>query len=237
MIHSTIFRRFLVLMFAALALFFVGCSNSSDDDDNNGPSWSTFSVSVSTGTKYYSLKTGEEVADPTSSDWDIAFEAGAAQYIYTNSGVSAQGPGGQGGVWFTDKAFDAVTQSDRLPKSGDEYEAEYGEFTEDVNKYVGTSQTPQAINVMTYLGYNSGSGDSDSDPYTTVPLQGPPGPSYLPYLYDKKHAVSMTKMIGGAEFGLTGQVYIIRHGDGAGYSKVEITEYTFSGSMAEPTDA
>jgi hypothetical protein len=66
--------------------------------------------------------------------------------------------------------------------------------------------------------------------------QGPPPSGYLPYLYNRKHAVSMTKMIGGAEFGLTHQVYIIRHGDGVRYSKIEITEYAFAGSMGSATD-
>jgi hypothetical protein len=243
--HTRIFLSAAVLLCAAA--IFTGCPTEAGDDDDGivrGVQDKEFTISDDDGIKYYSLKTGDEVTDAAkiaSKDWDIAFQR--SRIIYTNSGATAAnaGSGGQGGVWFTDKTdFDDVSSDeDRVETTGEN--AEYAGFTQDVTKYMagggmggGSEPTTSVLNVMTYVGYYGGTGTAD-DPYTTVPLAGPPGLDYLPYLYNKKHFVSMTNMRAG-EFAVSNQVYIIKHGDGTHYSKMQITEYTSrsADTSAEP---
>jgi hypothetical protein len=229
--HGRFFLGFLVFLCAAA--LFMGCPNEPDDEEEEdvivkGVQNLDVSVATGEGPKYYSLKTGKEVTDAVaiaSKKWDIAFEA--SRLIYTNSGDTAVGvsSGGQGGVWFTDKTdFADVSAEDKVETTGD-----YADFTADVTKYISGMGGASAsrLNVMTYVGYTSGTG-TESEPYTTVPMQGgPPSDDYVPYLYDKKHFVSMTHMMPpvGATYALSNQVYIIKHGDGTHYSKVQITEY------------
>jgi hypothetical protein len=53
--------------------------------------------------------------------------------------------------------------------------------------------------------------------------------SYIPYLFNKKQAYTMKGM--PPTYTRTGQVYIVRHGDGARYSKLQLSEvYLESGS-------
>jgi hypothetical protein len=231
--HSKTFLGFLVLLCAAA--LFLGCPTE-DDDDGGGSGARTLTIRVTSddGVKYFSLTSGTEVKGAVkiaSKNWDIAFQR--SRQIFTNSGATAAEfkSGGNGGVWFaadTDagekKVFSQVNIDDAVSPVG--AFAEYVDFTEDVKKYINGmgGASPYRLNVMTYVGYSSGSG-TDTVPYQTKPLMGPPPDDYVPYLYNKKHFVSMTKMMNPTIFELTNQVYIIKHGDGIHYSKLEVTDY------------
>ncbi|MDR0389746.1 MAG: hypothetical protein LBH73_06725, partial [Spirochaetaceae bacterium] len=47
-------------------------------------------------------------------------------------------------------------------------------------------------------------------------------PAYIPYLFNKRQAYTMRGM--PPAYNPTGQVYIIRHGDGVTYSKVQLSD-------------
>jgi hypothetical protein len=240
--HSKTFLGFLVLLCAAA--LFLGCPTESDDDDGDGKNYGVGSpqersVSATTGTPvYFSFTTGAEVTDAAeiaSKNWDIAFQP--SRMIYTNSGGTAAlvSSKGLGGVWYTDKTnFSAVSSTDAVPLSWENTE-EYLEFGTDVVKYTGSS-TFNRYNIMTYWGFPGGTG-TQSDPYTTNPYS--PSADFVPYSYNKKNYISMITMTGpnGAEYALSNQVYIIKHGDGIHYSKLQITNYTSvstGGGMGSP---
>jgi hypothetical protein len=213
------------------ALVFAGCSESGD---NGIVQWETLSVRVEAGqTKYYSLKTGKEVSDPTSTAWDIAFERGSgmgavARTIYTNSGASAAAAGssGAGGVTFGGSTnFDSVTAITGDWRTG----GEYGEFKTDVKKWVSASTdqndgVERRLNVMTYLGYPVGDGASQATSYAARNIAPPFDDTTKAYDYDKKQFYTSGNM--PPKYSLTNEVYIIKHGDGAGYSKIQIIEYS-----------
>jgi hypothetical protein len=233
--HSKTFFGFLVLLCAAA--LFLGCPTESDDGGSDG-GVKTLQVTVTSadGVKYFSLANGIEVkgaAKIASKNWDIAFQR--SRQIFTNSGATAGvfNSGGDGGVWFaadTDdgekKAFSQVTVDDAVSPTG--AFSEYADFTTDVTKYLSGmgGASPSRLNVMTYVGYESGDG-SNSNPYTTTAYfpPGVPPAGYVPYLYNRKHFVTMTQMMPSATYDLTNQVYIIKHGDGIRYSKLEVTYY------------
>ncbi|MDR2313643.1 MAG: HmuY family protein [Spirochaetaceae bacterium] len=195
-----------------------------------------FVVKVSSGqTKYYSLKTGTELTASGSTAWDMAFEKEDVSLvflgprIYTNGGNTAveKGSGGGGGVWYTDKTdFASVTLADKTAAG------EYSGLTTDAKKYVSSQYHIDAgtavpaytnMNVMTYLGYVGGDG-SGTNPYkANYPFTNPS--AYSPYEYNKKQFYKIEAV--AKPFLVTNQVYIIKHGDGVGYSKVQITGFEF----------
>jgi hypothetical protein len=183
-------------------------------------------VADGTSPLFYSLSTGEQVADPRSTAWDIVFIGG--RQIRTNSGASAglYQSGGQGGVWYTDKkVFAEVTSTNDAVTEPQEPRLQVLKgLTEDVLRYgLGMSGGAELgllariTNVMTYAGYSNefeeGAGLSEDKPYDA------------PYLYNKRqfyyNAGAMPPL-----FKPTNQVYVIRHGDGVHYSKFQITAYT-----------
>jgi hypothetical protein len=222
-------------LLCAVAIF-TGCPTESGDDTNYGSGDErelTITVSgtssANDGPKYYSLTTGTQITDAAaiaSQAWDIA--VAKSRMIYTNSGATAtsEGSGGKGGIWFTNKTdFGDVSDEDEVETTG-EY-AEYADFTTDVVKYTSATASSR-FNVMTYWGFAGGTGTAE-DPYTTKsPPSVPPPADFVPYTYDKKNYISMTSMTGptGATYELSNQVYIIKHGDGTQYSKLQVTEYT-----------
>jgi hypothetical protein len=219
-------------------MIFLACPTEPEDTTNYGTGETQEKeISVVTGApKYFSFTTNAEVTDAAkiaSKEWDIAFQP--SRMIYTNSGATATAvtSGGLGGVWFTGKTnFDAVGDEDEVETTGDY--AEYAEFTKDVQKYTSATASNR-FNVMTYWGFAGGTGTAD-DPYKSkTPTSNPPPADFVPYSYDKKNYVSMTSMTGpnGATFELSNQVYIIKHGDGEHYSKLQITDYS---SVSSGTD-
>jgi hypothetical protein len=177
---------------------------------------------------YYDLSTGEETS-PAGDNWDLALEAlDGAFSMLTNSGDTAAAldmeAGGKGGVWFTGNTdFEAVTAAAQrvLPAADSEYEP----YTADTYRYtmlMAANPVKQTLNVMTYAGYRAGDGLTTETRFEyNTPDMGNMG-SFSPYLFNKKQAYRMVGMPPG--YTPTKQVYIVRHGDGTGYSKVQLSE-------------
>jgi hypothetical protein len=85
----------------------------------------------------------------------------------------------------------------------------------------------QILNVITYAGYPSGDGLT---PETRFGYHAPGDMAvYSPYDFNKKQAYTMRGM--PPNYTPTKQVYIVRHGDGVKYSKVQLSEvYREAGS-------
>jgi hypothetical protein len=220
--------------FSGLAILFCGTVLFTGCQNEPGPNYAELLVEVSAGeTKYYSLSTGQAVSNGDTAEWDIAFEKEAAPAmlgprIYTNSGATAtaKNSGGNGGVWYTDKTnFDSVALDNKKE------EGEYAGFIVDTEKTVrlvypgvGTITKETKMNVMTYLGYVSGDG-SVGTPYEANTYVSPPA-IYVPYEFNKKQ---FYKMFSFTLYEATNQVYIVRHGDGVTYSRVQITAFGMAG--------
>jgi hypothetical protein len=241
MIHSTVFRRFLAVMFAACALVFMGCSDSDDGgelSDYTGATPFTVSVAAAPGTSYFSFAGGllaanEKSADTATPNWDIAFTNG--RVILTNSGDTATdlNSGGAGGVWSTGgTTFKNLT---KLPGN-----AKFdGDYATDTKTYVNASASADAptgagmpttqnpLNVMTYIGYGFGDGISDGTNYATDGHA-----PFADYKYNADQFYAMIPESMGSYIG-TMKVYIIKHGDGAGYTELQITSMT-GGTSGQP---
>jgi hypothetical protein len=187
------------------------------------------------GTKYYSLAAGgsakEEItgADIASQKWDLAVEAhDGTFFVLTNSGASAvrAGSGGQGGVWHTGQfAFERTGFNHRV--TGDL--GVLADYTADQKRYamVMSDVAEEYLNVMTYLGYpDSGNAAHNGKTKETHFKRKEPDEtgmaSYVPYLFNQKQFYTMRGM--PPNYTPTYQVYIVRHGNGTGYSKVQINE-------------
>jgi hypothetical protein len=228
----------ILLCFAALLL---GCPTEAEEEEEVVVEALDSPVVITgTETKYFSLTTGKRVSDSerNTENWDIAFSRNGSVggLIYTNSGITASllGSGGKGGVWYTDETdFDAVTSdSDKVTVTG-----EYAGLDVDATKYISTTTdgsgdgTAYVLNVMTYLGYaGSGDGNLASTPYRANTLSGPPT-NYLPYSYNKHQFYKMLNMM-QAQYEVTEEVYIIKHGNGTDYSKIQVKDYGSTGGKA-----
>jgi hypothetical protein len=228
-------RSFLFTSLAICAILFAACPNPADDggDDEvetslvkeaNGVMTLRFTV-LHGETRYFSLGTGDEITDPHSLDWDIAFEN--SRLIYINGGDTARAlaTGGYGAVWHTDKGFDETTPEDAV--TDDPF---YKTYNADVYRWTTnmTGVNRRRINVMTYAGYGN-----DND-YTAKgeKIDGLTEETCFDiwYKYNKKQFYKngfdeTGMMLMPPVFEVTNQVYIIRHGNGADQSKVEITEF------------
>jgi hypothetical protein len=210
----------LAVVLPALLLFFTGCPQEAEDDYELKSGTLDFSATANGGTVYYSLTTGEPVTDPASTNWDVAFKR--SRLIFTNSGATAAdaNSGGKGGVWHTDKTdFAAVTMADK--KTDEAYTGYYA----DVQKWVMVANgvtSHNTLNIMTYCGYTAGDGASEESLFQA------------PLKYDQKQFYTMTMTGSAAVFDMSGQVYIIRHGDGAHHSKLQVVTYeSDTSNMAE----
>jgi hypothetical protein len=119
-------------------------------------------------------------------------------------------------------------------KDKKEDDKEYEEFTVDKEKWVAIivkpyfdTTLPTNMNVMTYLGYYGGDGSAGNS-YKAKEWTNPA--SYVPYTFKKKQFFTMYSL---TNFEVTKQVYIIRHGDGVTYSKVQITGFEMLSSPAK----
>jgi hypothetical protein len=226
----------------ALALVFTlgACPTGADEDGGGGGSVITLSLAYNGGDDpwFYSLPKGNEetqtdVSGPAikSGAWDIAVEAhDRSFFIRTNSGASADeygtrgNGGGKGGVWFTDKKdFGAARASDRVIPAADGEYAEYVPYTEDAARCINlmSDGIPVVLNVISYLGYPGGSGTA-ADPFQRNPSDSNNMASFIPYSFNKKGAYTMLGM--PPAYTPTNQVYIVKHGDGDGYSKIQLVE-------------
>jgi hypothetical protein len=205
------------------ALCFTACPTEPDD------SWTGPVLKVTIrlnsgdeGAVYYSLATGEQ-ADPHSSAWDLGFYSiDNTPSIFTNSGDTAAllQSGGDGGVWYSDKSLEDAGPDDR--KAGGEYAA----YVTDVYRWGKTMGVAalQRMNIMTYLGFPSGSG-TEADPF--LPHDMIDMASYQGYDFNKKQFYSWYSM--PPKYSPTEQIYIIKRGDGGGYSKIRVSDIYLEG--------
>jgi hypothetical protein len=217
----------------------------------------TFPVPGDSAIWYFSLGAGEwlrDAGDPYSPDWDLAFQD--SRIILTNSGdtESRLNSGGLGGVWFTNTTdFEAVTSPAAKtlvdPANPD---FDYTPYHTDFKRHVMVMgiRHERWLNVMTYAGYpNEDTPYASSDPtYPTGIYDGSSekmalagNGSLVNYLYDKKqYYVNPPLPDGGLrmppDFQATGQVYIVRHGNGVEYSKFHVKEFFRDLSVNPPTD-
>jgi hypothetical protein len=170
------------------------------------------------GAVYYSLTTGEE-ADPHSTVWDVGFYSiDNTPSIFTNSGDTAAllQSGGQGGVWYSDRSLEDAGPEDRKA------DGEYADYVTDVyrwGKTMGATAIPQRMNIMTYLGFPYGTG-TEADPF--LPHEMEDMATYKGYDFDKKQFYTWYSM--PPKYSPTGQTYIIRRGNGGGYSKIRVSD-------------
>ena len=214
---------------AALALILSACPGVNDDPGDSGPEQQQEGNALvlknltADGKEplFYSLATGQRVSDPGGTDWDIAFAGG--RQIWTNSGYTAVAykSGGRGGVWYTDKKdFDQVAGRDAAVEDT----GLLGNFTIDTRRFAnGMSGGAElgllgrSLNVMTYAGY----GNETVQDVGLTELN----PLAAPYLYNKKQFYYNLGNVMPPLFKTTGQVYVIRHGDGVHHSKFQVTAY------------
>jgi hypothetical protein len=198
--------RFYIIL--AGVLFFSGCPTEVDESPVNDLGSLDDSITVLAGqTRYFSLSDGKEITDPASKNWDIAFDYN--RLIYTNSGDTAAelNSGGLGGVWCADETnFNTISSA-----TGADFSLP---FAVDTKRYTNPaaemgSPTLNRINVITYVGYGSGTGVTQETALTD-------------YKYNAQqfYVADLSEM--PPVYNLTKQVYIIRHGNGTVYSKVQI---------------
>jgi hypothetical protein len=210
---------FICLLSVFAAMFFGGCDNNQGSEtEEQGEGEGTITVTgdgiIAVTVKgdercYFSTTTDEQVrgASIKTQEWDIGFQR--PRTIMTNSGITAEtlNSGGTGMVWYTDKTdFDAVVLSDAV-KTG-----ELNGYFTDTSKWFNSMSTDQNItyNVINYTGYKTGSGTAE-DPFKTAE-------------YNKKQ---FYKREGSGSYPVTKEVYIVQHGDGVHFSKIQISSYEY----------
>jgi hypothetical protein len=200
-----------VIFLGLAALCFLSCDNGTTGGDEPGDALELGPVTAveNQGPVFYSLSTGEQVTGDAvaGKGWDIAFDY--SRMIYTNSGATAEdlGTGGLGGVWASGKTdFNAVQSPDgadfTLP------------FTADTKRYTSPAAEMglpvlNRLNVITYVGYGEGTG-TEGDPLTD-------------YKFNANQYYNADLSTMPPVYSITKQVYIVKHGTGEAYSRVQIT--------------
>lgn len=209
------------LPLAALGCLIIlaGCQQSTSSD--NGPSTKSLTVtSTSTTTyQYYSLSTGQEVTDPATKNWDVAFSS-ATGGVLTNSGVTATtlGSNGQGGVYYANTNDFNTVSSANTSGFSDPYATDTSVWTSTTMDGVNYTTSEIVVNKITKLEYDGGDG-TNGNPFTYSDIVAAyAGPAYYAY-DDTTHVISAS-----------GEVYVIRRGDGTHYSKFQVTSMTGSSS-------
>jgi PAB1-binding protein PBP1 len=92
---------------------------------------------------------------------------------------------------------------------------------------MGSAAVKQFLNVMTYLGYPDSSDPASSGMSDTAYFKRrEPGEggmaSFVPYLFNKMQAFTMRGM--PPSYTPTKRVYIVLHGGGLAYSKIQLSE-------------
>jgi hypothetical protein len=205
---------FICLLSVFAALFFAGCDNNQGTVD---PVEGTITITVQGDEKvYFSLTTGEKVAGDSihTSNWDIGFQR--PRTIVTNSGTTAAtlNSNGKAQVWHTEKTdFDDVVLADAV-KTGN-----LSPYFADTSKWFYSMSTNQNItyNVINFTGYSSGAGTED-DPFKTAQ-------------YNQKQFY--TRGDGTSSYPVTNVVYIVQHGDGVHFSKIQVSSYEYGSSASD----
>jgi hypothetical protein len=210
--------RFLLhcLVIGAVLTLFIACpSDGGDNEDSDGI---IVVVSLDSGPKYFSLTTGKEVVGEAvhTDAWDIGFQR--SRRVYTNGGdtAAALSSGGVGAVWYTEKfnfdeaSFaDAVTDDTTLLK----------DYTVDRKRWIYSMSSTDSIslNVIGFVGYSN---ESEVNSYETP---------WKTFQYNKK------QFYASRSFDPSKRVYFIKHGDGAGYSKIQIPDYESNSAVGSDT--
>jgi hypothetical protein len=205
---------FICLLSVFTALSFGGCDNGQGSVE---PVEGTITVTVQGDDKvYFSLITGEEVRGDSikTNAWDIGFQR--PRTIITNSGITATtlASGGQGAVWHTEKTdFDAVVQADAVK------EGALSPYFADTSKWFYSMSSNQNItyNVINFTGYSTGSG-TEEDPFKTAQ-------------YNQKQFY--TRGEASSSYPVTNVVYIVQHGDGVHFSKIQVSSYEYGSSASD----
>jgi hypothetical protein len=214
-----------VSLFIFLAVFcFTACSTDVDEGWTGPVLKVTIRLnSGDEGALYYSLTTGKQAAS-ASPDWDLGFySVDNTPSIFTNSGETATllASSGNGGVWYSNKGLEDSGPDDRRA------DGEYADYTTDVyrwGKTMGANAIRQRMNIMTYLGFPGGDGTED-DPF--IPHAMTDMGTYVGYNFDKKQFYKWYSM--PPKYSPTGQTYIIKRGNGGGYSKIKISDIYLEG--------
>jgi hypothetical protein len=230
--NNTKSRFFLCIFAMTSALFFTACPTESENQGIESPdSFNKSSDGVYVldftnkdgNTKYLSLSTGEWVDDPYSTNWDMAFEG--TRLIYTNSGDTAKAlaSGGDGGVWYTNQInFDAVTcKADAIVNDTDL--SILNDYHQDAKRWTVIMSGPRhkSLNVMTFTGYeNEGSVDGKTEATRFSVYH-----KYNKKQFYQNEILPDGSMLMPPNFTPTRQVYIVKHGNGVEYSKVQISEF------------
>jgi hypothetical protein len=230
--------------FAVPVLFFALCVAGCPSDPEPEGDGAVIRVNLPIDTSapgarhYYNLSTGGEVPNPSGGNWDIALESSyGVFFVLTNSGVTAAetSSSGLGGVWYTNSAdFGAIASASQgvVPPAG----SEYAPYTEDVYRWtsvMAAEPVRQNLNVTGYLGYpgpdtgypktGDGSGKDKDNCFRRVDISEMSA-DYSPYLCNKRQYYTMGSGMPPV-YAPTRQVYIVRHGDGAKHSKVQVSEF------------
>jgi len=206
-----------------------GCQQATSSSTSNSTKSLTVTSTSTSVYQYYDLSTGAEVADPATQSWDIAFNSTTGG-VRTNSGATASAPpasatvatpsssGGLGGVYYAGSSdFDSVTTVNSSG-FGDVAATDASVYTSTTMDGVNYTTSQIVVNKITKLDYDGGDGTSDT-PYTYTDLATAyGGDAYYSY-NDTTHAISAS-----------GEVYVVRHGDGTHYSKFQVTSLTGSNS-------
>ena len=219
-------RRTALLAVAVLLVFItVGCEDGSSG--SGGSSTPTLVISAADGNPaYVSLSSGTVLDDSAANTtgWDLKFTYDRT--IHSNSGASAtlESSGGSGGVYYVDSAtaIDGInsaslTTAETIFDGGETDWDTYKHYDETryIDPHGSGSGTAAQMNVMTFHGYTSGDG-----------LAGSTG--YSGYEYDEDSFYSAAGM--PPAYTMSGNVYIIRHGDGLKYTAIKVTGMETSGS-------
>jgi hypothetical protein len=213
-----------VAVLFCVALFFPGCSTDPEDEPNYGGAEKPLNIVVAAteGVVYYSLSTGQKVTGTGS--WDIAFRR--SRLIFVNSGATPAYPDvvstGSGGVWHVTKTNLADVTVDDAVKN----DPLYGPYNKDVIRYINgmNGAAPSRINVMTFVGYSN---EDENDGLSQDKAFS------ASYQYNKKQFYNSEGM--PPVMSVSNQIYIIKHGDGSKYSKIQITAYESSTSAGTDT--
>ena len=208
------FKKLLaMLLVVVLALWLVGCKEN--DDDGEEGTEVIITVTKDSGVysyKYFSLEQGIELPEAVSDtqEWDLRFKASFR--ILTNSGATAAvdecNSGGVGGVVFTGSTDFGV--------SVDTGTLNYGVVgATDIKPWIqGMGPAAETLtNLMNFPGYVNGTG-IETDPYRD-------GGTWDQVQYCESSGMPPTYI-------MTDRVYVVRHGDGAGYSKVQLMSLEYS---------
>jgi hypothetical protein len=203
-------KAFFPLLSVLAALSLLACPTEPEPEEEYGAE-AVITAIDGQAPVYFSFDLGATVdaADAETTGWDLAFSYN--RLIHTNSGDTAAAlpSGGQGGVWAADTTDLSANISPAAADFSGPYNTDKSRWTNPAAE-MGDATLNQ-LNVITYIGYGSGTGTGDSK---DSPLTD--------YKYNAKQYYHANLSTMPPVYSVTRQVYIVRHGDGLHYSKMHI---------------